>query len=99
MDVVLDRKIALSEKMRSMFLAVHERADGNGFPKGLFAEKIPIESQMIQFSKEFDRRTVLRIGKARVDQAVVRNQIIAEEIQKMDRFTVSFLDAVKRGFS
>ena len=99
MDVVLDRKIALSEKMRSIFLAVHERADGKGFPKGLFSEKIPIESQMIQFSKEFDRRTALRIGKARIDQSVVRNQMIAEEIQKMDRFTAPFLDSVKRGFS
>jgi len=99
LDVVLDRKIAMSEKMRNMFISVHEKANGKGFPRGLYAEKIPIESQMIQFCKEFDSRTVLRLGKAKIEADVVRDQLVSDEIQSGERFTPAFLTAIRRAFS
>ncbi len=98
LNVVLDRKIAMTEKMRNMLISVHERSNGKGFPKGSFADKIPIESQMIQFCKEFDSRTVVRLGKPRVEPLKVRDDLVIEESKKMDRFTETFLGALTKGF-
>jgi response regulator RpfG family c-di-GMP phosphodiesterase len=98
MNIVLDRKIGLSEKMRNALMAVHERANGKGFPKGILGHKLPLESQMIQFCKDFDQRTVLRMGKARVDQKEIRDQLVEEDFGKETRFTQAFLESLKRGF-
>jgi response regulator RpfG family c-di-GMP phosphodiesterase len=99
LDMVLDRKIAMSEKMRTIFISVHEQANGKGFPKGLTGERIPIESQMIQFCKELDARTALRFGKARTQPSTFRNEMVTEEIQKGDRLTPTFLKTVKQAFN
>ncbi len=96
MDLVLDRKVAMSEKMRTILISVHERADGKGFPKGLFAEKLHVEPQMIQFCKEFDQRTALRMGRARVNPEVVKEQILSEETLNTDRFTPDFLNSLRQ---
>lgn len=70
LDVLLDRRISIPEKMRQSIVSTHERWDGGGFPAGLAEAKVPLEALLVRFCREFDQRTLLRLGKQRPDPAV-----------------------------
>jgi response regulator RpfG family c-di-GMP phosphodiesterase len=89
--VILDRKIALDDKLRTIVVSIKERGDGKGFPKGTQGHKVPIEAQMIQFSWDFDRRTLLRLGKQRPDPLKERNKLIEEELASRTKYTEPFM--------
>ena len=93
LDVILDRKLAIEEKLRTVITSVRERVDGKGFPKGLIDTKVPLEAQMIQLSWQFDQLTLLRMGKARVaDPLEALRQLVREELAKPGRYSVELLN-------
>lgn len=93
LDMILARKVALNEKLRNILLGVYERADGKGYPKGLFIEKLTIESQMIRLAKIFDQKTMLKLGGLRENPLVVLKSMLADEDNKKS-FASSFLLSV-----
>ncbi|MEN9723963.1 MAG: hypothetical protein RJB38_1949 [Pseudomonadota bacterium] len=99
LSVLLDRKLSLDESIRNIILSTQETSNGKGFPRHLLGAKIPEESQMIRFSREFDRRTLLRLGKQRQDAAQVRAELVAEDDLKFQAFTPTFLQKLKKGFN
>ncbi len=98
LSVALDRKLSLHEGLRTTILSIHERADGNGFPKGIAADKLTIEPQMISFSREFDRRNQLRLGRPRVDPLEVRRQMIQEDNGVFASYSKPFLTLLANAF-
>lgn len=65
LNLVLDRKLAIDEKTRSLLDLIYENADGTGYPAGVDLNKLNLESQMIRFSKEFDQRISFDLGEKR----------------------------------
>ncbi|OFZ33737.1 MAG: hypothetical protein A2070_13110, partial [Bdellovibrionales bacterium GWC1_52_8] len=98
LDVILTRKLPLEEKLRDLMLATHERADGTGFPKGITGRKLTEGAQLIHFCREFDRRTLIRMGVQRVDQKEARVQIINEELNHPGMFSPVFSEKLRQAF-
>lgn len=95
LQVCLDRKLSLPEKLRQTLLATHERVDGKGFPKKLSELKISQEAQMISFARDFDRETLLVMGKARVNPEQVLKEMVSRELAQPGRFGTSFLENLR----
>ena len=94
LNVVLDRKLQIDEKMRDLVLKAHERADGKGLPGKYRDDNIPTEAFLIQFASEVDQRTVVRMGQAAISPEQIYQQLVDEEKKKPGRFTQAFLDKV-----
>lgn len=89
-DICLARKVALSEKIRSILLCVYEQANGKGFPNGVDDQKLTIESQLIRFAKEFDRVTQVKLGELKTSPKDAIEKIINDSALKQV-FTAGFL--------
>ena len=76
--------------MRRIIEMTHERNDGGGFPNRPLAQRIPIESQLIQFCQELDSRTLVKMGELRRNPRVVRDEWIRESVLDTDRFGPQF---------
>lgn len=93
-DLALGRKLSIPEKLRNIVVAVYENADGSGFPNKYNDSKIPIESQLIRFAKEFDSRIQIRLGQARREPLQVMQEIIVDPGLK-GIFSEAFLSLVR----
>ena len=99
LDIVLSRKLPVNEKLRELLLSTHERADGKGFPRGIQGRKLTEGAQLIQFCREFDRQTVVMMGRARVDREETRKKIILGELGNPARFSPVFVEKLKKAFA
>lgn len=95
LEVLLNRKIGLEEKLRLILISTHERNDATGFPKKPNGNKIPIAAQMIQFSRDFDRRTMLVMGRPRPDREKVKQEMFNEDGQSFLKYTSDFWRLMK----
>lgn len=95
LDLALNRKLALDEKFRALMIATNERADTKGFPKGLNPDKIPTGAQLVQFCRDLDRRTLLRMGKARPRRELVLQAMFDEDAAANKRYTREFWSLLK----
>lgn len=68
-DMIKNKKMAVSETVMKAILQHHERTNGSGFPKGPNCGKIILEAQVLAFANEFDRLLELKPGKVRVSPA------------------------------
>jgi response regulator RpfG family c-di-GMP phosphodiesterase len=93
LDLALARRLSLPEKLRAIVVAVYENADGTGFPSKFNEFKIPVESQMVRFAKEFDSRIQIRLGQARRQPLEVMYEILRDpELEGV--FSADFLALV-----
>jgi len=95
LNIILNRRLPVEQKIRDILLTTHERTDGKGFPNQVAAAKIPEQAQLIQFSEDFDRRTVVRIGEARVNKALVREECVKAALKYDGRFSPTFTMKLK----
>ncbi|OFZ56023.1 MAG: hypothetical protein A2428_13170 [Bdellovibrionales bacterium RIFOXYC1_FULL_54_43] len=98
LDIVLGRKLPVDEKLRELLISTHERADETGFPRKLPARRISEGAQLVHFCRLFDQKTVIAMGKARVDREDVRREIIRQELQNPSRFSPLFMEKLKKAF-
>lgn len=94
LDMVLARKVAMTERVRNVLLGVYERADGKGYPKGLYEEKLTVESQLVRFAKIFDSKTMLKLGAIRENPYFVLKSII-EDKDTHKSFSADFLKSMQ----
>ena len=92
----LGRKLPLPEAMKNIIACTHERVDQKGFPNRIRGEKIPLESQMIQFCELLDKNSVVEMGKERVDIQELRKTLFNKEYEARDRFGFGFLEPLKK---
>lgn len=98
LQLVLDRKLPIEEKLRNIITNSQERADGKGFPKHVSEDKLYEEAELLHFCREFDRRTMLRLGRPRTQPLVVLEEMIREEIKSPARISARFRDKLKKAF-
>ncbi len=99
LNAILERKIGLPEKIRTIMTAKFECADGSGFPRGLKGGKIPIESQLIQLADLLDQRTRIQFGRSRIAMKDAWLEVLSHEIVEMKRFSPKLLEDVKVFFA
>lgn len=51
---VLMRGVPLEDNVQKALVAVHEHADGTGFPNGVTVEALPLEAAIIRFAEQID---------------------------------------------
>lgn len=79
-------------------LTHHERYDGTGYPKGLQAEDIPIESRILAVADTFDALTQNRVHQQAITVAEALNEIKANRGTQFDPQVVdAFLQLYERG--
>ncbi len=94
-NLCLSRKIPLSEKIKQIILSTHEQKDMKGFPHKIEPEKIPFESQLIQFCELLDHRCLVRMGQERKNPKTELKNIYSEELQSGHRLSPEFLQKIK----
>ncbi len=93
-ELALGRKLSIPEKLRNIIVAIYENADGTGFPAKHNDFKIPIESQLIRFAKEFDSRIQVRLGQAKREPLQVMNEVLeAPELKGV--FSAAFTTLIR----
>lgn len=75
LEMVLNRKLAFDEKSRSILMGVYEKADGTGYPAGVNDAKLVLESEVIRLAKDFDKGTLLKMGRAAADHFTILKSI------------------------
>lgn len=89
-DVVLERKLPISPNVRNIISCSHERVNGKGFPKGLFAEKVPKIAELIQIAELIDQATSVRLGQARIEKTAFMKEFFARELDHR-RFSLDLI--------
>lgn len=92
----LARKLPLPEGVKSIMMATHENANGQGFPKQLPMNKIPLESQVIHFSEIVDEASLVKMGVERKPIQEIQAKIIQEEMTQAAAFDLVFLQNIKK---
>ena len=57
MELLMQKKIMVSDSVSRVILQHHELFNGSGFPKGLFGDQICMEAQILSFADHFERLT------------------------------------------
>ncbi len=94
-NLCLSRKIQLSEKMKTIIMATHERKDMQGFPHRMEPEKIPLEAQLIQYCELLDQHCLVRMGQERKNPKTEQKIIFEQEMTQGGRFSPVFLNHIK----
>jgi response regulator RpfG family c-di-GMP phosphodiesterase len=80
LNIALERKIPIEEKLRSLILCTHECYNNTGFPNRPLPHKIPFGSQLIQLGQTIDQATLLKMGETRKDNDAIKRAIIQDAI-------------------
>lgn len=75
-NILLNRKLPLSDRIKEIVLSTHERSDKKGFPMRIAPERIPLESQIIQFFYQVDQNIQVRPGELFKDREEETKRII-----------------------
>jgi response regulator RpfG family c-di-GMP phosphodiesterase len=78
-NLLLNRKIPIPDRIRSIIVSTHEQADGKGFPQKTPPEKIPSESFLIQFSVLLDQELTIEMGQERKAPEMARKAVFDRE--------------------
>lgn len=79
-NLVLERKIPLSNEVKNYIINSHENLMGTGFPKGAKVnfDKIPKEAQLMQICQLLDDRLLIKPGTMRPNVEGERNQLLEQ---------------------
>jgi HD-GYP domain-containing protein (c-di-GMP phosphodiesterase class II) len=97
-DVVLERKLPISQDVRNIIACSHERVDGSGFPRKLSGLKIPKISELIQIAEIFDQSTCVRMGRARTDKAEFRKTFFEKALNER-KFSIDLIAKLSKQLS
>jgi hypothetical protein len=79
-NAVLDRKLPLHDKLRTVISCTHKHIDGSGFPHQV-VKRVPHSSQLIQIAESIDKNSLITLGNFKPKIKEVMKQIINESLQ------------------
>jgi diguanylate cyclase (GGDEF)-like protein/putative nucleotidyltransferase with HDIG domain len=83
------------EDLREWVLAHHERPDGNGYPRGLADDEIPLEAKILAVADAYEAMIADRVYRAGVDERVARNELLRCAGEQFDsRVVAAFLSVL-----
>ena len=93
--LIKSRKMSVSETVTKAILQHHELYNGQGYPKGLFGDRISKEAQILAIADEFDRLTSLKDGVPMMTPTQAVEHLRADQINNPSRIHYS-PDILKR---
>lgn len=94
-EICRERQLPIKDRVETLILNSHERADGTGFPEGRLAKEIPMEAMLIQFSEMIDKGAIVRLGQPRTSVKEVRQRVVNAEMQEAHIFSQEFIEKIK----
>ena len=83
------------EDLREWVLAHHERPDGNGYPRGLADEEIPLEAKILAVADAYEAMIADRVYRPGVDERVARAELLRCAGEQFDsRVVAAFLSVL-----
>jgi diguanylate cyclase (GGDEF)-like protein/putative nucleotidyltransferase with HDIG domain len=64
------------DDVRAWILAHHERPDGNGYPKGLTADEIPLEASIVAVADAYEAMTADRVYRPSIGEDAARDELL-----------------------
>lgn len=95
-DRLLERGVPLEEDIKKAVLAVHEHADGSGFPNKLVAADIPIEAAIIRFAELIDFQVRSQAASKEVDFKLLKEQLLSAEAQRRATYPLNFFESISK---
>ncbi len=94
----LEKKIPLSDKIKSIITTSHERLDGSGFPKNKSVDprSISRESQILQFCEVIDQKLIIKMGEKSEDAQTLQMKLVKEEINNKSILDVALAGELQR---
>jgi response regulator RpfG family c-di-GMP phosphodiesterase len=96
LSLVLNRKLSLAEKQRNWIASTRERMDGTGFPKKIEGDKFQKQARLVAFCRDFDQRTLLQMGQARIHPTKILEEMIRKDKGWEARIGTAMLNELDR---
>lgn len=98
-NLCLEKKLPLSDLVKSIIMGSHEKQNGTGFPKALLGSDIPKESQLLQYCERVDQALVIKMGQAAPKVREVQNKVIELEIAERVNLSLETSLEIKKSLS
>lgn len=85
LNIIKFRKMILPDLVTKAIAQHHERVSGTGYPRGLGADRICIEAQILALADVFDEKTITREGRARMKPGQAFKEIYEENVKDASR--------------
>jgi putative nucleotidyltransferase with HDIG domain len=86
------------DDIRGWIIAHHERPDGNGYPRGLRRDKIPLEARILAVADAYEAMTSDRVYRKSIGAEAARRELLAGAGRQFDTKVVrAFLRALEPG--
>lgn len=85
------------DDIREWILAHHERPDGQGYPKGLSAEEIPLEASILAVADAYEAMTADRVYRPSMGEEAAREELLRCAGTQFDPTVVQALMTALRG--
>ena len=95
-SLILERKLQLADNVKNWIQTSQESCDGKGFPKQMEFARIPIEARLIHFCRDFDRKTLLRIGEERPNPKLIFKTMVTDDAQASSVYGADLLEQLKK---
>ena len=83
---------------RDIILAHHERWDGQGYPRGLAGDNIPLAARIVKLADVYDALTSKRVYREAMSHTAARDIIVSESGKQLDPATVAAFCRVESKF-
>ncbi|UOF00436.1 HD domain-containing phosphohydrolase [Bdellovibrio reynosensis] len=87
----LNRKLPLSDSIKSIILQSHERTDQTGFPHKVRADKIAEEAMLVRLCWELDSKSQIRFGAIRAEIATLKEDLAHSAMKEKGNYSPEFL--------
>ncbi len=95
LNIALGRKFQVPDNVKEIILCSHETLERTGFPNRPRADKLPIESLVLQTAEKLDRLTYVPMGKAAPDIAMAKRELFEKEISRLATANYLFVEKFK----
>jgi diguanylate cyclase (GGDEF)-like protein/putative nucleotidyltransferase with HDIG domain len=86
------------DDIRGWIIAHHERPDGNGYPRGLRRDRIPLEARILAVADAYEAMTSDRVYRKSIGAEAARRELLAGAGRQFDTKVVrAFLRALEPG--
>lgn len=98
LNMLLERKIQLSDRVKEIILCTHEQANRQGFPGKITPEKIPVESSLILMHELIDLECRPKGATERPSYISIRKKIFEKERENPEFFSLLMLEKIRVAF-
>lgn len=98
-DKCLEKKLPLTDKIKSIIICTHETQNGAGFPNNPNPSQISKESQLLQYCEFIDQKLVIKMGKKNEDVFAIQSEFIEKELESKKILDISIAVELKKYLS